>query len=172
MKNGKGIIFLVLLVAQILVWNFFNLSQFVVLTFLPVMVICLPAKVNTTPALLITFLAGIGVDFFTHGILGLTCVALLPIALGRKFIISLVFGEELFSRGEGISFRRQGIVKMNLAIVLSTALFMIIYIWVDGAGMRPFWFNVLRFVCSLAASSLVSVFVASLLTEEESARWK
>lgn len=172
MKNGRPLIVLVLLVAQVLVWNYFNLSQFVLLTFLPTMVICLPARVNTTPALLITFLTGIAVDFFTHGILGLTCVALLPIAFGRKFIISLVFGEEIFSRGEGLSFRRQGFLKMSLAIVLSTALFMIIYVWVDGAGMRPFWFNALRFVCSLAASSFVSLFVASLLTEEESARWK
>ena len=172
MKNGNAFVIFVLLIAQVLIWNYFNLSQFVLLTYLPVMVLCLPVRISTTAALVGTFCVGLAVDFFTHGILGLTCSALLPVAFSRKFIISLVFGEELFARGESISLRRQGLMKMNLGIVLSTALFLIVYIWVDGAGMRPFWFNALRFICSLTASSIVSILIASLLTDGENVRWK
>lgn len=163
---------LLLLAAQILVWNYFNLSQFVLLTFLPVMILCLPVKVKTIPALLIAFAVGMAVDFFSSGILGMTCAALLPVAFCRRTIITLVYGEEVFSRGENISSRRQGPFKMTLGITMATALFMLVYIWIDGAGIRPFWFNLVRFFCSLIASVAVSLFVAGLLTDEDSARWR
>lgn len=162
----------ILLIAQTIIWNYFNLSQFVLLTFLPAMILCLPVRIGTVRALLLSFLMGFAVDFFASGVLGLTCAALLPVALCRRFIITIVYGEEMFARGENISFRRQGPFKMNLAVVIATAIFLIVYIWIDGAGMRPFWFNLVRFLSSLAVSSLCSLFIASLLTEDNNARWR
>lgn len=172
MRNWRGVIsVLIVLVVQIVIWNYLNLTQFVLLTFLPVMILCLPVGMNTVAILLLAFSAGLAVDFFANGVLGLTSIALLPVAICRRLVITLVFGEEVFSRGENISLKRQGLFKMNLATVLVTALFLIIYIWVDGAGVRPFWFNLVRFVSSLLASSLFSIPVAALLTEEDTPRW-
>lgn len=163
---------ILLLVAQVLIYNYFNLTQFVLLTFLPGIILFLPIETSTIKALVIAFVMGFAVDFFASGVIGLTIASLLPVALLRRPIITLVFGEELFSRGEDINLRRQGLFKANLGIVLGTAVFLLFYITVDGAGMRPFWFNLVRFVASLAASSLVSLFIAGLLTEEDKGRWR
>ena len=173
MRKWSGILtVLLLLAAQVVIWNYFNFSQFVLLTFLPVMILCLPIEVGSVSALFLAFFAGIAVDFFASGVMGLTSIALLPVAFSRKLVITLVFGEEVFSRGENLSVRRQGLFKMNLAIVMSTAVFLLVYIWADGAGTRPFWFNLARFISSLVVSSLSSIPVAAMLTEEDTARWR
>ena len=161
-KPGFTLIFLLLAIAQILLWNFFNFSQYVMLVFLPVMILCLPVRRGTVFAMILAFITGFAVDFFASGMLGLTSLALVPVGLCRKAIIRLVCGEEVFSRGENISIKRQGMPKMTLCILMSTAIFLIVYIWADGAGTRPFWFNLVKFASSLLLGTIVSLFIANL----------
>lgn len=165
-KPGFTIIFLLLMVAQILLWNFFNFSQYVMLTFLPGMILCLPVRKGTAFAMILAFVAGFAVDFFASGMLGLTSLALVPVGLSRKAIIRLVCGEEVFSRGENITIKRQGMPKIALCILMSTAIFLIVYIWADGAGTRPLWFNLVKFASSLLLGTIVSVFIANLFETE------
>ena len=80
-------------------------------------------------------------------------------AYARNGIIGLIFGPELFARKEDFSVGRCGFGKVAMALFLSLLIFLVIYIWADGAGTRPLWFNGLRLGASLAAS-----FVVSLLT--------
>ncbi len=173
MRSGRRlIVYLLLLVVQVLLWNYLNLSQYVLLCFLPAMILCLPVRLGTVPSMCIAFAIGLVVDFFAQGVLGLSSFALVPVALARRPIISLVYGGELFSRGEDPSVRRQGVFKMSLLLLLGTALFLLLYIWMDGAGTRPLWFNLLRFACSLLLSTALSVFVADQITREEDERWR
>ena len=58
------------------------------------------------------------------------------------------------------------------AILLLTAVFLIPFIWVDNAGIRPFWFCAVKFLLSLAASSALSVLVALVMLKETGERWK
>ena len=164
--------YLVLLVIQIVFGGLLNLSQYVVICFLPVMILVLPITHSTTRLLLIAFFSGLAVDFFTNGVLGLSICALLPVAFCRNFIIRLVFGTELFSRQEDISIHKQGPAKVLLAILLATALFFLIYIPVDCAGTRPAGFMALRMLISIALSTAVSYYVAGLLAPREADRWK
>ncbi len=164
--------FLLLFVAQVMLWNYFNFTQYVFITFLPAMILCLPVSRTTVHAMVVAFLTGLAADFLVTGQLGLTSFALVPVALLRRPVISLVFGAELFARGEELSFQRQGWQKIVLAILLLTAVFLVPYLWLDDAGLRPFWFGAVKFAASLAAGTLVSVFVANVMLEETGERWK
>lgn len=163
---GFAIKFLLLLLAQILLWNYFDFTQFLMIAFLPTLILCLPIRRGAVFAMLLAFAAGFAVDFFSSGMLGLTSAALVPVALIRRSVITLVCGEEVFARGENITIRRQGLPKMALAILMVTALFLFIYIWADGAGTRPFWFNAVKFGASLAAGTLVSLLACNILDSE------
>ena len=171
-KPGFWISWLLLLAAQIVLCDCFAVSQLLSLWFLPMMVLCIPVRFDTPRTLLVAFAAGMAVDFLSQGVPGLCTVALLPVALLRVPIIRLVFGEEVFSRGEDISFRRQGLAKMALGIVIATALFLLVYIWADGAFTRPFWFNAGRFLLSLLLDSAVALLLVSILSPDEGPRWK
>lgn len=167
MRNpGYAVIFLLLAIAQVLLWNFFNFSQYVMLVFLPVMILCLPVRRSTVYAMVLAFLTGFAIDFFASGMMGLTSLALVPVGLCRKGIIRLVCGEEVFSRGENISIKRQGLPKMTLCILMSTAIFLAVYIWADGAGTRPLWFNLVKFASSLLLGTIISLFIANLFETE------
>lgn len=160
------LMYTLLMIAQIIMSNSLNLSHFVVLSILPMMVLCIPISVATAYAIIIAFLTGLATDFFATGSLGLTSFALMPVALTRNTIIKLVCGEEVFARKEDISIRRQGLPKMLLAISFAEAIYLILFVWIESAGMRPFWADAIRFGASLVVGSLASMLTVDLLAPD------
>ncbi len=171
MRQRYILTYLILLVIQIILGDLLNLSQYVVICFLPVMILSLPITYNTTQLLVISFASALAVDFFTNGMLGLTTCALLPVALARNRLIRLVFGTELMSRQEDISIHKQGGGKVFLTILLATTLFFAVFIPIDCAGTRSMSFMATRFLLSVALSSAVSYYVAGVLAPREADRW-
>ena len=165
-KSSFFFIYALLVVAQILICNYFHLTSFVMLSILPVLVLCIPIRIPTTGSLLIAFATGFIVDLLADGVLGLNTLALVPVALARDGILSLLFGRELFARKEDFTVHKNGFGPVTLAIILSQALFLAVYIWADGAGMRPFWFNFARWAASLAAGTALSLIVVPALAPD------
>ena len=160
------LVYVLFTVAQMLLCNYLHVSPYLMLSILPVMVLCLPIRVPTVWAMVIAFLTGLAVDLLAEGVLGLNVLALVPVAFARKEIIRLIFGGELFARKEDFSVRKNGFGEVALAVFIVQALFLAVYIWADGAGTRPFSFNAIRFGVSLAAGVLVSLLVIDLLAPD------
>lgn len=170
-KPGFALIYVLCLIAQIILLNYCNFSQYLTVFFLPAMILCLPIKQSVNTSMVIAFLTGFATDFFAGGMLGLTSLALVPVAACRQWIIRLVFGSELLSRGENVSIRKQGVEKVIVACLIVCAIFLLVYIAADGAGTRPLWFNATKWIICLVADTLVSFFVCDLLYSD-SVRWK
>ena len=167
MKKARFyLVYVVLTIVQMLICNYFHLSAYLMLSLLPVMVLCLPLRVGTTGAMIIAFVTGVVVDLLAEGMLGINTLALVPVAYVRKGVIRLVFGDELFARKEDFSIRKNGFGKVAVAIFIVQALFLLIYIWADGAGTRPFSFNAIRFGVSLLAGWAVSLLVIDILAPD------
>ena len=164
--------YMLLLLAQVALWNYCNFSQYLIVVFLPAMILCLPMEYGSVRLMVIAFVTGLAADFLVTGQLGVTSFALVPVALLRRPVVMLVFGSELLVRGEKLSFHRQSWTKILLAIALLTALFLLFWIWADSAGVMPLWFNAVRFAASLALGTAVSMPVASIMLEETEAQWK
>ncbi|MCR5519161.1 MAG: hypothetical protein K6F21_02410 [Bacteroidales bacterium] len=171
MKTRYIVTYIILMALQVIFGGLLNLSQYVVVCFLPVMIMSLPITYSTPKVLLIAFVTSLVVDFFTNGVLGLSTIALLPVALTRNFTIQLVFGSELLSRKEDISIHKQGAGKVLLSILLSTSLYFLVFVPVDCAGTRPLSFVTLRILISVAISTAVSYYVAGVLSPREADRW-
>lgn len=165
--------FFILTVAQILVCNYLNLSHYITLSFLPLLVLCIPIRYGTIPSMLVAFAAGLSVDIFSEGIIGLNALALVPVAALRIPIIRAVFGTGLLARGEDLSVEKHGLLKISTAILISQSIFLVLYIWADGAGMRTFAFNLLKFLCSLGAGFVISIFILfSIFSNIKESKWK
>lgn len=163
--------FILLFAAQLILWNYCNFSQYLIIVFLPAMLLCLPIDRGVIRVMILAFLLGLAADFFETGQLGLTSLALVPVAAIRRWVIQLVFGNELLARGEDLSFRRQGLAKFVTSILILTSVFLLIYLWVDSAGMYPLGFLALKYGISLLVSTVVSLAIAFLLLEESVAKW-
>lgn len=157
--------FILFLVAQIIVWTYFNFSQFVMLTVLPAMILAIPVRHGTIFSMFIAFITGFIVDFLAGGMLGLTSLALVAVAFVRVPVLRLAFGNELFSRGGNISAKNFNQMKLFISLLLATSVFVLIYVWADGAGTRPFWFNAVKVGASLVASAIVSIPVVNFLSD-------
>lgn len=163
---------LLMMLFQVLLTVFLGLKPYFVVAMLPTVVLFLPVRTSTPAALILTFVSGFIVDLLSDGVLGLSAAALLPVALARFTIIKFVFGEDIISRMEDVTLSRQGVAKSALAIAISLSIFLIVFIWADGAGMRPFWFNSARFIVSLLFNTVFGLIIAAVLTSDNSLRWK
>ena len=166
MKRGFWIAYVLLLMAQLLLSNYFHVTPYIFLTLLPVMVLCIPIRMGTVSTMLIACLSGLVIDFLSEGVLGLNALSITPVAYARNGIIGLIFGPELFARKEDFSVGRCGFGKVAAALFLSLLIFLVIYIWADGAGTRPLWFNGLRLLASLGASFLLSLLTLNVLAPD------
>jgi hypothetical protein len=165
-KSGFYFVFFLLAAVQMLICNYLNISTYLMLSILPVMILCVPLRLPTFWTLLLAFVTGLAVDLLSEGLLGLNALALVPVAFVRKEVIRLIFGDELFARKEDFSMRKNGFGKVALAIFLVQALFLAIYIWADGAGTRSLSFNAIRFGISLAAGWIVSLLIINVLAPD------
>ena len=165
-KSGFWAAYALLLVLQLLLSNYFLFTPYIMLTILPVMVLCIPIRVGTVGAMLIAAASGFVIDLLAEGVLGLNAIALIPVAYARNSIIRLIFGGELFARQEDFSVRRSGFAKVSLAVLLAQMLFLLVYVWVDAAGTRPLWFLAARFGASLGAGFLLSLLTLEVLAPD------
>ena len=164
--------FILLFLAQVAVWNYFNFTPYLFVVFLPALILCLPLGYGTVRTMLIAFVAGLAADFLVSGQLGMTSFALVPVALMRQSVVRLVFGSELFARGEDLSFHRQGWQKFLLCTAILTAIYLLVHIWVDSAGMYSLGFCAIKFGISLPVSSALSMAIAYLMLEQTGERWR
>lgn len=164
--------FILLFLAQVAVWNYFNFTPYLFVVFLPALILCLPLGYGTVRTMLIAFVVGLAADFLVSGQLGMTSFALVPVALMRQTVVRLAFGSELFARGEDLSFHRQGWQKFLLCTAILTAIYLLVHIWVDSAGMYSLGFCAIKFGISLPVSSALSMAIAYLMLEQTGERWR
>ena len=112
MNQHFGIIYVLLLICQIVICNFSPLGPYIMLTVLPAMVLCIPLKISTAACMLIAFCSGLAVDWLSEGLVGINAAALVPVALARKPIARIFFGEDLLTRKDSFSFNKYGAAKI------------------------------------------------------------
>ena len=160
MRTGQnfGLLYSLLLICQVLLCNYFQFTPYAMLTLLPAMILCVPLTVSTTGCMILAFGSGLAVDWIAEGVIGLNASALIPVAF---------FGEDLITRKDSFSLRKYGMAKVSAAILSCLAVFLVIYIFLDGAGTKPLWFNLTRGGITLLCSYLVSLIVVNTLTPDD-----
>lgn len=168
MKNPTfGIAYILLVIVQMVICNYFQFSPYLVISILPAMVLCIPLTISTNLCMLLALITGLSVDWLAEGLIGINASALIPVAYARKTLIRVFLGEDLISRKDTFSFRKNGVGKILITLLISYALFFAVYIFLDGAGVRPFMFNLTRFVLSMLCSLIPGLLVTRSLTKEE-----
>ncbi|MBR4756749.1 MAG: hypothetical protein IK076_07395 [Bacteroidales bacterium] len=167
MRKTFAFTYILMVIAQMILSNYFHFTPLAMLTILPAIVLLLPTKVDTFWAMVIAFATGLAVDLFAEGTLGINALSLVPVAFLRKTLIGTIFGVEPFEQKENLSIKKYGFARISFAIILVTALFLAIYILADSAGTRPLWFLGTKFGISLLASYLVSILLVNLLSYDD-----
>ena len=167
MNQHFGILYVLLLICQIILCNYSPLGPYIMLSILPAMILCIPLKISTVWCMFIAFGSGLAVDWLSEGLIGINAASLVPVALARKSIVKMFFGEDLITRGDSFSFNKFGTAKVSAALMSAIAIFLLFYVMLDGAGTRPMWFNLAYFGASLVCNWLLALLVTHLLTPDD-----
>ena len=167
MSQHFGILYVLLLICQIVLCNYSPLGPYIMLSVLPAMVLCIPLKISTPACMMIAFASGLAVDWLSEGLIGINAASLVPVALARKSIARIFFGEDLITRKDSFSFNKYGVAKISAAILTSLTIFLSLYIILDGAGTRPVLSNLAYFGASLASTWILCLIVTNILTPDD-----
>ena len=162
-----GLLFFLLVIGQVILCNFTNLGPYITLSLLPAMILCVPLTVSTTMCMLLAFATGLSADWLSEGLIGINAASLIPVALMRKPLIRFFLGEDIINRKDSFSIRKNGAGKISITVAAALMVFLFIYIFLDGAGTRPFWFCAARFWASLAANLILALVVVGVLTPDD-----
>lgn len=166
-NHNFPLMYVLLLICQVVLCNYTNLGPYVTLSMLPAMILCIPTGVSTIACMVVAFASGFATDWLAEGLLGLNVAALLPAALIRKGVIRIFLGEDLIARNDSFSIRKNGLSKVTFALLTVTSIFLATYIFLDGAGTRPFWFCATKFGVSLACNWILGLLVINTLTIDD-----
>ncbi len=155
---------ILLVVCQIVICDCVFLGPMVTVTLLPAIVMFLPLYTRTEVSMLIAFAAGFAVDWLSDGVLGLNMAALVPVALMQKPLVRLFIGEDTVVRTEALSVVKSGWPRMLALVTVATAVFLLVYVVLDGAGERSPGFTAARLGCSLAASLIPAAIVIHIFS--------
>ena len=98
MRKSFTFTYILMVIAQMILSNYFHFTPLAMLTILPAIVLLLPTKVDTFWAMVIAFATGLAVDLFAEGTLGINALSLVPVAFLRKTLIGTIFGVEPFEQ--------------------------------------------------------------------------
>lgn len=166
-NQNFGIMYTLMLICQIALCNFSPVGPYIMLSVLPAMVLCIPLTVSTIGCMFIAFASGLATDWMSEGLIGINAASLVPVALSRRTIIRVFFGEDLINRKDSFSFNKFGTAKVSAAILTSLAIYLAFYVVLDGAGTRPLWFSLSYFGASLVCNWILSLLVTHILTPDD-----
>ena len=119
-----GLLFFLLVIGQVILCNFTNLGPYITLSLLPAMILCVPLTVSTPMCMLLAFATGLSVDWLSEGLIGINAAALIPVALMRKPLIRFFLGEDIITRSDSFSIRKNGAGKISTILLLSILIFL------------------------------------------------
>lgn len=169
MRTGQNfkVLYALLVVCQIVLCNYASLGPYIMLSILPAMIMCIPLTVSTPVCMLIAFATGLSVDWLSEGLLGINAASLIPVGLAREGIIRVFLGEDIINRKDSFSIKKNGAVKVSIAMIAAYTLFLAAYIFLDGAGTRPLWFCASRFAASLVANTFLALLTTEILMPDD-----
>ena len=169
MKTGQNfkILYILLVICQVVLCNYANLGPYIMLSILPAMIMCIPLSVGTLGCMLIAFATGLSVDWFSEGLIGINAASLIPVAFARRTFIRIFLGEDIINRKDSFSIKKNGLGKISTVMIAAGIIFFAIYITLDGAGTRPFWFCVTRITLSLLMSTGLGMLVTDILSPND-----
>lgn len=156
-NQNFAISYILMVIVQIIIFNYLNLSAYISLSILPAALMLLPLNLSTTVTMLIAFASGLSVDFLSDGLPGLNAAALVPVALTKKTIIRWIVDKDFSDREDTVNISHDGFLKVSASVFMAIILYFAIYVMTDSGGTRPGTFNFIKIAASTLCSYLLSI---------------
>lgn len=158
--------FVLIIIIQLLLDNYVDLGIYVYIAIFPYIILLLPFKYKGSSILLSAFAVGLLIDLLGNGVLGLNAGALTTMALCRRPFFKLVINEQSFNKQDAPSLAAFGASKYTLFLALNYAVFITVFVILEGMMSYPFINTLLKVLISTLVNVGV-IFLMSLLSQNK-----
>lgn len=156
---------LLIILIQVLCELYLNLGAYIYLAIFPYLILTLPYKIKTLPAMVISFGLGLLIDLLSNGVMGLNAGALTAMALFRQRFVSILVNVRNLGASDSPSLNLFGHFKFFVFSLLSASVFFITYILFDSMGFHPFLFNLLRLMLCVVINTVLWSILSFILQD-------
>lgn len=154
-----------MLVIQLLICNYVNISPFIYIYIIPIIILFLPYKFKSFVIMPIAFVIGLTIDVFGSGIPGMNAAALTAMAALRPFFLSLVINEKNVNKNDSPTPMEIGIWNYLIYTILSFFIFFAIYVLLDNMSFKPLLFNTLRVVIGTVINAILATVIGIVIQD-------
>ena len=157
-----------LIICQILLSEYVNIWPLLYIAIFPQFIILLPPSINRTVHLLIAFALGMAIDIFADGVLGLNAAALVAMAYLRPSFLKITLSKANLDTTDNLPLLPRTVEIQKLAVLngFMLAIFFLVYILLDSAGMFPFWYTILKIAVCVIVNCIISLICSKVLFEK------
>jgi len=156
----------ILLIMQILMTEFINISPFLLLSVFPVFIVTLPININYTLLMFIAAGYGLTVDIFTEGVVGINAAALTAMAAAFGPIMRLVIPKILLYDVSQITFNEVSLDRLIVINALLCFVYLAVYLLLHTMEHGMFLYNLFRFAVNLIIDVALWVFLEYTLERQ------
>jgi rod shape-determining protein MreD len=160
------LIFIVLIAAQVFVFDKIQLSGFINPYMYVLFILMLPFEMSGWLLLLISFFTGLSVDFFeqTPGIHAAACVFM---GYSRPGIIRLVGARDAVEAGHYPNIRDLGVLWFFTYTIILVFLHHLFLFFIEAFRFSEFFFTLLKVLINTALSTILIMFIEFLFYSRE-----
>lgn len=158
---------LLLVIAQGALDNYVNLSVYIDIALPLFIILTLPYRLGTVPAMLAAFALGLVVDILGNGIPGMTSAALTAAALCRRGVLTLVTSRDTAVKEGRATIEAMGTPKFTVYSIPLILTYLLVYILVDLSGFRPAGQCLVRLLLSLAINTALLTALYAVITDSK-----
>ena len=156
---------LLLVIAQGALDNYVNLSVYIDIALPMFIILMLPYRTGTVPAMLTAFVLGLIVDVLSNGIPGMTSAALTAAALCRRGVLALATARDTTVKEGRGSMESIGTLRFTLYSIPLILVYLCVYIAVDISGLKPVGQWLPRLVLSLLINTALAAALYAVITD-------
>lgn len=165
--NIRSIVFFFLIfLLQGVLQGFIDFNPLIQFCLLPMVIIALPQNWKIPVVMTVAFIIGLAADFMAQGIPGINAGAAVLVAALRDVIYRRLISTDNRSAAFAPSILSLGKMQYFKYIAILSAIYCLLYIFLDRFSLAPLGENLLRFLTTFSVSTVV-IFIFSHFAPED-----
>lgn len=168
MKNGKLAIFIIITILQIIICKYLGFSILVTVNLLPAVMLFAKVELSPLVLMLLGFGAGMTVDLFGEGLIGLNAFSMVLLAALRQPLHNMVLGKTNISERGYIDYDAIPSLRLIFTIAITLIIYFIPYMILDGGFALDIITSIERLVIAVAINTPLVFYIGKVISDKNS----
>lgn len=159
-KSVKVFQIIIIILLQIICEHYLYFGQYIIISLLPIIILSLPIRTNSSVAMLIAFVIGLVTDILSNSIIGITPASMVILATCRNAFVHSLRENENVNKNSAPTVEIMGDKMFLTYIIVSYIVYISAYNFIEIAEIT----NKTYFFLRILISSVINIPIAFLIS--------